>query len=304
MAESVVLAFDLGGTDLKAARVTRGGDVRGFRRSPSRAREGEGPLFAAIAEAAERLGGAMGPAIAGFGCPGVVHPETGALVHHTPNLQLAPDFPLRERLEGVLRSRVAVDNDANLAALAEHTLGAAKGARVSLTVTVGTGIGCGIVADGRLLRGSFGGAGELGHLPLGSDGPPCACGVAGCAEPLAGGAGLLARAQEAGLAVNSAREVFDSGHPRAPWIRERMTERLAQMLGAAVNLLNPDVVVIGGGIAQAGEKLFTPVKKALDRYALESHRRRLRVVPAKLGEQAGVIGAGLLAWEQSAARRG
>src|SRR5262249_18456392 len=163
----------------------------------------------------------------------------------------------------------------------EHEAGAAKGARVSLTVTVGTGVGSGLVVDGRIVQGAFGGAGEIGHLPVGSDGPPCGCGVEGCAEPLASGPGLLKRRRgpgaEAGLDVETARDVFESRDPRAAEVIARMIDHLARILGAATQVLNPDVIVVGGGVAQAGEKLFAPLETALERYTLASHRERLRV---------------------------
>src|SRR5689334_23467673 len=154
MSEPIVMAFDLGGTDLKAARITRDGIVRGFRRVPSRASEGEAPLFAAIADALDQLGGPAGPAIAGFGCPGAIDPVSGILHDTTPHIRLPADFPLQQRLAIALRVKVALDNDANCAAFGEHMVGAAKGARVSLTVTIGTGVGCGAVVDGRVLRGA------------------------------------------------------------------------------------------------------------------------------------------------------
>ena len=297
MSDHAILAFDLGGTDLKVARITGAGIVHDFTKLPSNASQGESALFDAITNAAGTLGHRASPAIAGFGSPGVLHPVSGIIVDQTPNLLLPADFPMRALLEEALGKRVVIDNDANCAALAEHTAGAAKGARVSLTVTVGTGVGCGIVVDGRILRGSFGGAGEIGHLPLASDGPPCGCGVRGCAEPMASGSGLVARAREEGLEVRNAREVFASRDPRATAVIERMVDHLARMLGAATALLNPDVIVIGGGVAQAGEKLLGPLRRQCEYYMLASHRKTLRIVPAQLGEQAGVIGAGLSAWQ-------
>jgi len=300
MSEQAILAFDLGGTDLKVARIAGNGEVHGFRKVPSNAGHGEAALFEAITRAAGSVGHAGGLSIAGFGSPGVLDPESGIIVDRTPNLRLPADYPMRSRLEQLLGKRVVIDNDANCAALAEQTAGAARGARVSLTVTVGTGVGCGIVADGRVLRGAFGGAGEIGHMPLGSTGPACGCGVEGCAEPMASGSGLVARAREAGLDVTSAREVFASDDPRASLAIDDMVDHLARMLGAATALLNPDVVVIGGGLAQAGEALLGPLRRSCERYVLSSHRRTLRIVPALLGEQAGVIGAGLGAWQAHA----
>lgn len=297
MSDTTFLAFDLGGTDLKVGRVAESGVVHDFQKLPSRANEGEAPLFAAVSAAASSVGSRALGSAAGFGTPGVLHPVSGIIVDRTPNLKLTPDFPMRARLEQVLGRPVAIDNDANMAALAEHTAGAAKGARVSLTITVGTGVGCGIVVDGRVLKGAMGGAGEIGHMPLGSTGARCGCGVEGCAEPMASGSGLVARAREAGLDVDNARAVFESSDPRAALVLERMIDHLARMVSAATALLNPDVVVIGGGVAQAGPRLFGPLEAACARYMLASHRKQLRIVPATLGERAGVIGAGLAAWQ-------
>ncbi|MCE9627186.1 MAG: ROK family protein [Candidatus Eisenbacteria bacterium] len=297
MSDTTLLAFDLGGTDLKVGRVDASGTVHDFQKLPSRANEGEAPLFEAVTTAANTVGSHAARGAAGFGSPGVLHPVSGIIVDRTPNLNLSADFPMRARLESVLGRKVAIDNDANMAALAEHTAGAGKGARVSLTITVGTGVGCGIVVDGRVLKGAMGGAGEIGHMPLGSTGPACGCGVVGCAEPMASGSGLIARAREAGLDVSNAREVFESSDPRAAEAIARMVDHLARMVSAATALLNPDVIVIGGGVAQAGPKLFGPLEASCKRYMLASHRQHLRIVPATLGERAGVIGAGLAAWQ-------
>ena len=235
----------------------------------------------------------------GLGCPGVIAPGSGALVGRTPHLPHWDSLPIRARLAAPLGVAPVVANDASMAALAEHRVGAARGARVSLTITVGTGIGCGIVVEGRILHGARGGAGELGHLPL--DGRyPCRCGVPGCVEPECSGSGLVARAREVGLVVSGAAEVFAAaaaGEPRAIRLIERMIDRLGALIAAAVQLLDPEVVVVGGGVANAGGALMDPLRAAVERYALESHWRGLRLEPAALGERAGVVGAGLAAWE-------
>jgi glucokinase len=306
MSAPSVLAFDLGGTDLKAALVGADGDLRHFSRTPSRVPEGRDAPLEAIGEQGERLRAlAPGPVLAaGLGAPGVTEPRTGAQLGRTANLPFWEDLPLRELLERRLGLPVAVENDANAAALAEHRLGAARGARVSLTVTVGTGVGCGIVVEDRLLRGAHGGAGEIGHLPLGGDGAPCGCAVEGCVEAEAAGKGLVRAAREAGLAAEDAAAVFAlaaAGNPVARALVDRMARQLGRMIGAAVNLLDPDVVVLGGGIAQAGEMLLAPVRASVARHALASHVDRLEIVLATLGERAGVMGAGLLAWERAVA---
>jgi glucokinase len=304
MSTPYVLAFDLGGTDLKSAAVTADGEVIHFARVRSRVLESADAPFVVVGEMAERVRGAMGasPLAAGFGSPGTVDPSTGVLRARTMHLPHWTDLPLRARLEGVLGVRVVVDNDANFASLAEHRVGAAKGARVSLTVTVGTGVGCGIVIDGRVFHGAHGGAGELGHAALGGGAQECGCEVEGCIEQDAAGEGLVAAARAAGLEVAEAREVFalaSSGDAGATALVGRLAHQLGRMIGVAVNLLDPDVVVVGGGLAQAGEALLEPVRASVMRHALESHTRALRIVPAALGNRAGVTGAGLAAWERA-----
>ncbi len=300
--EPFAVGLDLGGTDLKAARVFSDGRIEGFGKRPSRAaKSAEGPLEA-IAEAVEELtGGRPGDLVGvGLGSPGVIHPDTGALVGNTPHFHHWGAFPFRERLAARLGMPLAMDNDANLAALAEHRLGAARGARVSITLTIGTGIGAGIIVAGRVFPGGWGGAGEIGHLPLGRGGATCRCGVADCVEPEASGSGLGALARAWGMAPPEARTVFAAaaaGDPRARAAFETMADRLGATIGAAVSLINPEVVVVGGGVAQAGDVLMGPLREAVARYTMATHREGLRVVAAALGERAGVVGAGLLAWD-------
>jgi glucokinase len=304
MESARVLALDLGGTDLKAALVTRGGELESFLHAPSRTRESPTATFEVLRDVVATLRArAAAPVVAiGLGAPGVIDPASGAQVGATAHLPHWRDVPLRAWLEERFGLPAAVDNDANAAALAESRLGAARGARVSMTVTLGTGIGCGIVVDGRVLHGAFGGAGEIGHLPIGSGEVPCRCGVACCVEPEASGSGLVRSARLRGLDAADAASVFDAaagGDTVALELVDRMADRLGRLIATAINLLNPQVVAIGGGVAGAGEPLFSRLDRAVERYALASHRRGLSVVPAALGERAGTVGAGLLAWERA-----
>jgi glucokinase len=303
MAEAYAMGLDLGGTDLKAGLVRADGTIEHFMRRPSRTQESAAAPLEVMLETARELRQRAGGPVArvGLGCPGVIEPGTGVLVGHTPHLPHWRSFALGDELSKRLEVRARVDNDANCAALAEARVGAARDARVAVTLTLGTGIGCGIVIEGRVVRGAFGGAGEAGHLPLGSGEFPCRCGVANCVEPEASASGLLAHARAAGLEVADAAQVFAAaagGDPKAVRLVDRMADRLGAVIAVVVNLLNPEVVTIGGGVAQAGEPLFARVRAAVDRYALASHRAALRVVPAALGERAGTVGAGLMAWEE------
>lgn len=232
----------------------------------------------------------------------MISPDRGSLVGRTAHLPHWLDTPVAEHLAALLGEPVAVDNDANLAALAEERCGAARGARVTLAITLGTGIGCGIVVDGHVFRGAGGGAGELGHVPLGRTGRPCACEVTDCVEPEASGSGLVEDARRLGLDPPAAEAVFAAagrGNRAAMEVVARFADRLGAAVATAVNLLNPEVVVVGGGVARAGESLLEPLREAVVRYGLGSHRRGLRLVPAALGDQAGTVGAGLLAWDRA-----
>jgi glucokinase len=292
------IALDLGGTDLKAARISSAGEVLEFSREPSRAGEGVDALMDGLVGVARRW--RAGAVAVGIGLPGVIHPETGVLVDVTPHLALPAGFPVRAALRDALRLPVVADNDANCAAFGECRAGAARGARVAVVITIGTGVGCGIVIDGRVLRGAWGGAGEIGHVGQRSAGPVCACGVEGCAEPRSGGGALALRAREAGLAADGAADVFAAaagGDARAQALLDDMADALAGQLACAVQTVNPSVVVVGGGVSGAGEALLAPLRERLARYALPSHVRDLRIVGAQLGNRAGVVGAGLLAWE-------
>ena len=308
MGEACCIGLDLGGTHLRAGWVDAQGLLSGFFKCGSRASEDAEAPLTVMTEAVERLvARAPDPVLGvGLGSPGMIDPETGRQTGRTPHMPHWSDFPLRDRLSARLGLPVFIDNDANLAALAEDRCGAARGARVSITVTVGTGVGCGIVVDGHVFRGAMGGAGEIGHLPLGDGTLACRCGVEHCVEPEMSGSGLSRRAATLGLGPADAAEIFASareGGVPATDLIAHFGDRLGLAIATAVNLLNPDVVVIGGGVAEAGEALFDRVRAAVARYALESHRRRLTIVPARLGERSGVVGAGLAAWEVFGALR-
>jgi glucokinase len=274
--------------------------IERFVRSSSRVQESADAPYEAMQDAAAHL---VEPgeriAAVGLGSPGVIDPGDGRLRGGTPHLPHWSERPLATDLKRMFHAPVAVDNDANAAALAEQRVGVARDARVVVMLTLGTGIGCGIVIDGRPLRGAHGGAGELGHVPLGRQGVPCQCGVADCVEPEASGSGLARAAREHGLGELDAAGVFAraaAGDATARELVSRFIDRLGAVVGTVVNVLNPDVVVIGGGVSNASDALFTPLRATLERYALATHRAELRLVPAMLGERAGSVGAGLLGW--------
>ncbi|MCU1352882.1 MAG: glk [Acidimicrobiales bacterium] len=248
----------------------------------------------------------------GLGAPGLVD-RTGTL-RYGPNLPGVVDVDFAHRLSDGLGIPAAVDNDATCAAWGEHERGAARGANHSITITLGTGIGAGITVKGEVLRGAHGFAGEPGHMVVDPNGPLCPCGKRGCWERFASGSGLGRLAREAAHAGAAHRVVELAGgdpedvkgeHVTAA-AREGDEEALAVFgrfawwvaLGLAnlVNILDSEIIVIGGGLVDAGDLFLEPVRASYrDLVMAAAHRDEVPIVQAQLGEQAGAIGAALLA---------
>ena len=298
MSDFGTLGLDLGGTRLKAVLLDGAGREFARRVRPSRAGDGpDGPIAAVRDAVAELTPRELRIRAIGIGCPGTVDRATGRMRGPTPHLPFDGDRSLRDELRRELGMPVHLENDANCAAVAEHERGAARGRRTSVTVAVGTGVGCGIVIDGAVWRGGRGGAGELGHLPLGDAVSACRCGVVGCAEPLMSGSGLAAGARCAGIEPADAAGAFAAaaaGDPRARALVERLYDRLAASIAIVTHVIDPDVVVLAGGVANAGDVLRAGVAAALHRYVLQSHRG-VPLVLGELGEFAGALGAAALA---------
>lgn len=250
--------------------------------------------------------------VIGVGVASTVDFAAGRVVHSV-NLPLT-DVPLRDVLRQSTGLRVAVDNDATAAAIGEHVFGAGVGTRQMLMLTLGTGVGGGIITDGRPYRGSHGAAAELGHLIIDPDGPKCpadcpghgcleaymagpAMGAAALAEAGADPAAALGRALAAGQTIDSRllTELGRSGDPGAVAVLERLGETLGVGLTTLVNIFDPEIIVVGGGAAAAGELLLAPARRMIAARALPPARDAVRVVPAALGPDAGFIGAAALA---------
>src|SRR6185437_15380779 len=247
----------------------------------------------------------------GFGLPALIDRRTGkvAVGVHTPLTDIAFADVMTERL-GL---PVFVDNDGNNSALAEHRAGAARGATDAVVLTLGTGIGGGLILDGRIYRGSRGGAGELGHMEIDFDGPECRdnCPGRGCAELYASGPALVREATrlagerpESGLAraVADGRELLGplvtelahDGDEAAVEAVQLIGSRLGVVITSLVNIFNPEIVVIGGGVIAAGELLLAPARAVVAERTLPFLNRGLRIVPARFGMEAGMVGAAAL----------
>ena len=316
MRDSWVVGVDIGGTNVGVGVVPwSGGEPAGLRSQPTRSERGADAVVEdvvrmageAIHEAVTRHGAARDRIVGvGIGSPGPLDLERG-LVLTTPNLGWT-NYPLRQRISDGLGLPAALDNDANCATLGEWWLGAARGVRHLAGVTLGTGIGGGLVIDGRIVHGASGVAGEFGHTTIDFTGRRCKCGNYGCLEAYASGPNIAARARE-GIEAGyqsvivelvegdldriTAVTVYDALLQGDKYAHEVMLET-ARVLGAGVanivNMFNPEMVVIMGGVTRAGEHLFAPLRSEVRRRAFTVAVEACRIVPGGL-EAPGVMGA-------------
>ncbi|MBI2080134.1 MAG: ROK family protein [candidate division NC10 bacterium] len=244
----------------------------------------------------------------GLGLAGLVDVRAG-LVYTAPNIAGFQDLPLKKLLEEKVDVPVTLENDANAAAFAEYWLGAGRGVGSLVCLTLGTGVGSGIVLDGKLWRGASGAAGEAGHMTVEADGERCGCGRRGCLEAYASATAIIrdARAALARGEATALRKKFGA-HPEALTAKDvsdaasagdavarRLIERAGRYLGVGlgtlVNLLNPDLITLAGGLVAAGELLLRPALAELDQRAFPALRRRTRVAFSALADTAGMLGA-------------
>jgi glucokinase len=312
MAASRVIAVDLGGTKLLAGVVDEEGVVVKRTVRPTQVGSQQELLAELEASIEDLLGDDVGAV--GVGIPSTIDQPHGRAVSSV-NIPLA-GIDVRDHLATRFGLPAAIENDANAAALAEHRFGAGRGTRYMVMLTLGTGIGGGLILDGRLYRGAVGAAAELGHITLDLDGPPCqgTCPGLGHLEALASGTatdgmarelaaerpdGDLGRAAAAGRVVDArlAVDLAAAGSGDARDLLERVGSVLGEGIATLVNVFNPEVVVLGGGFARAGELLFEPARRVVAERALAPARDIVRIVPALLGAEAGLIGAGLVGFE-------
>jgi len=297
-----VLAIDIGGTKLASALVDGDGALQHVTKQPTPATNDPDELFAAllrVVDAVMAAGESIGAV--GVGCGGPLQLAAGLV---SPiNIPAWRDFPLRDRLCAHFDSGIPVTlaNDAVAMALGEYAWGAGAGSRSMLGIVVSTGVGGGLVVDGKPLDGPTGNAGHVGHIVVDPDGPDCACGGRGCLEAIARGPAIVEWAVSEGwrsdlpvdgvALVAAARE----GDPIALAALTRAGRALGIACASAAALLELEVITIGGGIANAGDLLLSPAVAAFERYAGMDYVRRCRVVAARLGHEAGLVGAGVLA---------
>jgi glucokinase len=292
-----VIGVDVGGTKTLAAVVDRHGEIEQDV-VHSTDISSQDSLLAGLDAIVEELRDGREIAALGFGIPSRVDQRSGRAVASV-NIPLAGvDF--RDRMRERHGLPVGIDNDANAATIGEWHAGAARGARYVVVLTLGTGVGGGLILDGRPYRGATGVGAELGHIVIGLDGPPCGCGGHGHLESYAAGPVADRAARELYGNGSDGHELVERGRKGEPEAVEALAEigrRLGAGIASFVNVFEPELVVVGGGFGTAGELLLGPAREVLAREGLEPARDTVRVVPAQLGFYAGVIGAGMIAFE-------
>jgi glucokinase len=293
-----VIGVDLGGTKILAGVVDRDGGVAHRRESPTPLGSQEELLRGLEAAVSDVLDD--GVAAIGFGIPSTIDQRTGRAVTSV-NIPLA-DLDLRAWMRDRFALPVGIDNDANAATFAEWAHGAGRGTRHMVMLTLGTGVGGGLILDGKPYRGAIGAGAELGHMVIDLDGPPCqgVCTGRGHLEALASGHAATEAARKAfGPAVDAHRLVrlAGEGDRSAIELLAEFGRRLGAGIGTLVNVFNPELVVIGGGFSAAGEFLLGAAREVVAREALSPGRELVRIVRAELGTAAGLVGAGLVAFE-------
>lgn len=312
-APSHVLALDIGATKLAAGIVDAAGTLLDTVRTPTQIEQGPDPVVRRLVELGQTLltRSAVPVQSVGVGCGGPLDTERG-LIQSPTNMPGWLDYPLVQRLREALDLPVALDNDANAAALAEFRFGAGRGTRHMVYLTISTGIGSGLILNGELYRGKRGNAGELGHLQVKYDGQPCKCGGRGCLEVYASGTNIARRAREraaqhpesllarsvvnlADITAETVLAALHAGDPVAWEVWDETLDLLACGVASILNAFDPERIVIGGGITNFGDLLFVPLRERALRRAMPALAAGVEILAAELAEHVGVLGAAAVA---------
>ncbi len=313
-----VIGVDMGGTKILSAVVNESGDILATAKIPTQAKDDTSIVIDRIADSIKEAFQKSGVAVdtiqaIGIGAPGPLDPQTGVVIF-APNLGWK-NVALKTELEDRLDIPTFVDNDVNIGTLGEHTYGAGKGIQNLVGIFVGTGIGGGIILNGELFHGASKTAGEIGHIIVKADGPKCGCGTRGCLEALASRTAMTKAFQKAILKkgkksiltklTDGDLDLIRSGTlAKALRSKDKLTVKVFKQttkylgvgIGSIVNFLNPDMIVLGGGVVEAlDDKFIDNIRKAAKKYALPDTLKGVQIVRAKLGDDAGVLGAAALA---------
>jgi glucokinase len=317
---TLTMGIDLGGSKILAAVVDAHGGILSSDESVTPAAKEREAIVQSIVDSAHRALGQVGVAISdiyaiGVGAAGISSPEAGILFS-SPNLPGLRNVLLRDIMQEKLGKRTFLINDADAAAIGEFYFGAGRGARSFVYVTLSTGIGGGIIIDGRIYTGAIGAAGEVGHMTIDDNGPLCNCGNRGCWETLASGTALVREARrriEGGVRTSIleyAERDIDKVTPQAIHraaqqgdnLAKELIARTAHYIGVGlanlVNIFNPELIVIGGGLSNVGDMLLKPAFKIAGERAFREAFQAVRFVPAGLGGNSGVLGAAAFALQE------
>lgn len=309
--EPVVIGVDLGGTNLRSALLKQTGELLDKDQEATHALEGCKRVLARIADTIKRqqrqaADRGLTVAAVGVGAPGVIHLDTGIVVK-SPNFPDWNNLPLKEELEKALGIPVFIENDANAAALGEQWQGAGQGINSMILLTLGTGVGGGIVLNNRIWQGADGMAGELGHMTLIPEGRPCGCGNRGCLEMYASSRGIVqsyceTRNRTAILPSNAltSEQVYQaarSGDQAALAVMQDMGRMLGIGIANLINIFNPEMIVLGGGVKDAWELFIGATRGEVMKRAFRVPAERTKIVPSLLGGDAGMIGAAAVAFQ-------
>jgi len=294
------IGVDLGGTNLRAAALDRAGKMLNKIAGSTPVGAGRNAVISDMVLAIETLqAGLPGQKLAGVGVgvPGFILMDRGIVVG-APNLPEFDNYPVRDEIEERLGAKVILENDANAAALGEKWMGAGRDVGDLILLTLGTGIGGGIISNGKVLRGSLGMAGEIGHITISSNGYPCGCGNTGCVEKYASATAVSAMARLMNLGRDlSSEDVFNlakGGNPRAQAIFESVGIALGTLLAALINIFNFPLYLLGGGMTAAWELFEPPMLAEVSRRSFIYRKNPPRIERATLGGDAGLFGAAYL----------
>jgi len=311
MTQSIYVGVDVGGTSIKLGICNVNGDLLETYEGPTEAEGGSEVVLRHIAEYARKIVEQSAysweqVAGVGVGFPGFMDMKNG-VVRFAPNLKWE-NIPVRAKLEEKLQKPIRINNDANIAALGEAWAGAGKGVDDLIMLTLGTGVGGGIIAGGKIYEGYNGMAGELGHIHVVPDleAIQCGCGRKGCVETVSSATGIVRMAKDAlergektmlSMGEVTAKAVLDAAR-EGDEVAKRIVSRAGYYLGLTMStlaiILNPQRFIIGGGVSKAGEILFQPVREAFAKHTPPSMQEGVDIVPAILGNNAGVVGAAAL----------
>jgi glucokinase len=295
----VLAGIDLGGTQVRVAFGNVAGEILGAARTQTKSLGTPGRVVEWIGAQARRHTASL--QMVAIGAPGPVEPRTGMLIN-PPNLGDPRDWynvHITELLQKELGCPVQLQNDANLAGLGEFHQGAGRGTRDMVYITWSTGVGAGVVAEGRLIDGAHGSAGEVGHMIIDPNGPVCGCGQRGCVEAICSGANVQKRY---GIPAKELLEAAAEGDEHGMWVADEMSTAMGTALINVSNLYDPEIIVIGGGISQAWKVLQPRMMKVLRSSPFVTPRRRPRVRRATLGVRVGEVGA--IEWARTWYERG